>query len=368
MSQFPVPCPPDLTLAQKNDLQRLWEVQTRQVVDVRPTSEASSTQKSSMDDPRTYRFVVRLHLFFLSFLQKGVQESLRQEKENIDSNTQDNDDDTSLIKDVRQSCLEPLARLFLPSPRESSNQVRLREGRRVFSIHYDEFMGELNHFEFKGQASPEVLRRDSFGAYLHHFPIHALPAINAAMGLAVATLWRSQHTQAHNSSSKLDRFLDNCQVTVRFLHVTPQLPMADIKTGLVRKFISVKGHVIKARPKRLRVATADFACQKCAALVTHAFDQGRFSLPTKCSNSTCRAKSFTLIRSTARYTNVQELRFQEAQEESTSHAGRTPRQMEVELTHDLIDSCRPGDIVLLACYVDAVNSAVSLSIHQLASL
>ena len=317
-----------------------------------------------MDDPRTYRFVVRLHLFFLTFLQKGAEERLRQQKENIDANTQDNDGDgdgdASFIKDIRQSCLEPLARLFLPSARESSNQVRLREGRRVFSIHYDEFMGELNHFEFKGQASPEVLRRDSFGAYLHHFPIHALPAVNAAMGLAVATLWRSHHPEAANdSSSKLDRFLDNCQITVRFLHVTPQLPMADIKTGLVRKFISVKGHVIKARPKRLRVATADFACQKCASLVTHAFDQGRFSLPTKCSSTTCRAKSFTLIRPTARYTNVQELRFQEAQEESTSHAGRTPRQMEVELSHDLIDSCRPGDIVLLACYVDAVNSAVA---------
>ena len=60
-----------------------------------------------------------------------------------------------------------------------------------------------------------------------------------------------------------------------------------------------------------------------------------------------------------RYTNVQELRLQEAQEESTSHAGRTPRQLEVELTDELIDSCRPGDIVLLACYVDAVNSAIA---------
>ena len=57
--------------------------------------------------------------------------------------------------------------------------------------------------------------------------------------------------------------------------------------------------------------------------------------------------------------NVQELRLQESQEESTAHAGRTPRQFEVELNHDLIDSCRPGDIILLACYVDAVNSALA---------
>ena len=120
-----------------------------------------------------------------------------------------------------------------------------------------------------------------------------------------------------------------------------------------------QGHVVKARPKRLRVATADFSCQKCSAIITHGFDQGRYSVPTKCSSPKCRSRSFTLIRPTARYTNVQELRLQESQEESTSHAGRTPRQLEVELTHDLIDSCRPGDIVLLGCYVDAVNSAVA---------
>ena len=130
---------------------------------------------------------------------------------------------------------------------------------------------------------------------------------------------------------------------------------------MILKYISFnpQGHVVKARPKRLRVATADFSCQKCSAIITHGFDQGRYSVPTKCSSSKCRSRSFTLIRPTARYTNVQELRLQESQEESTSHAGRTPRQLEVELTHDLIDSCRPGDIVLLGCYVDAVNSAVA---------
>ena len=65
------------------------------------------------------------------------------------------------------------------------------------------------------------------------------------------------------------------------------------------------------------------------------------------------------MRSTASYINVQEVKLQESQEESTSHAGRTPRQLEVELTHDLIDSCRPGDMVLLACWVDAVNTAIA---------
>uniref|UniRef100_A0A7S4AML8 DNA helicase n=1 Tax=Pseudo-nitzschia australis TaxID=44445 RepID=A0A7S4AML8_9STRA len=115
--------------------------------------------------------------------------------------------------------------------------------------------------------------------------------------------------------------------------------------------------------KRLTLLAIDLfvssGCQKCGATVPYAFEKGRFSLPTKCSNPNCRSRSFTLIRPTARYTNVQELRLQESQEESTSHAGRTPRQFEVELNHHLIDTCRPGDIILLACTVDAVNSALA---------
>lgn len=368
------PSPPDLTETQKSDLRRLWELQTREVNDVRPTSE-SNASRPSLDDGLTCKMINRLHAFFLSFLRLAIKSV--DSSNNPLSTGQENfslGGSETFLKPLFESCLEPYFRLFqmksTTSSGDSSNDdsgnnaqsaklLCLRGGRRTLTIHYDEFMAEVDHFEFRGSASNEVLLKHSFGAFLYHFPIQALPAVNATMALAVVTLWRSQIEGGSLNNSMLERFLDSCQLTVRFVHVTPQLPMADIKTGLVRKFISVKGHVVKARPKRLRVATADFTCQKCATMITHAFDQGRFSVPTKCFSSTCRSRSFTLIRPTARYTNVQELRLQEAQEESTSHAGRTPRQLQVELTHDLIDSCRPGDIVLLACYVDAVNSAVA---------
>ena len=353
MPDYRLPSPTELTTSQKSDLRRLWEVQSCTIQDVRPTCESKSSgdsKKAAFDDHGTIRMMTRLHDFFLAFLK------------NVSNETSEKD---PFLKNVEESCLEPYVRLFLGD----NGRVVLRGGRRTFTLHYDEITAELNRFEFQGDAPRDVIRNDSFGAFLHHFPLKALPAVNAAMALAVTTLWRAQrehgddnaseNSNAPPRSTRLDRFFDTCQNTVRFIHVSPLLPMADIKTGLVHKFISVKGNVVKARPKRLRVATADFSCQKCSATITYAFDQGRFSLPTKCSSDTCRSRSFTLMRPTARYTNVQVLRLQEAQEESTAQAGRTPRQLEVELTDDLIDSCRPGDIVLLACYVDAVNSAVA---------
>ncbi|VEU39959.1 unnamed protein product [Pseudo-nitzschia multistriata] len=255
----------------------------------------------------------------------------------------------------------------------NKGKVRLNGGRTRITLHHEEFLSELNEYEFRGQfrSDSSTCMANCYGAYLYHRPLEALPAVNVSMALAVVTLWRlrenafvapgvdATYSNTNDTSSKVNTFLDSCQIDVRFVHVSPQIPMADIKTGLVKKFIAVKGHVVKARPRRLRVSTADFGCQKCAAIVHHVFAKGRFSLPTKCSDPKCKSRSFTLIRPTARYTNVQELRLQESQEESTSHAGRTPRQFEVELNHHLIDSCRPGDSILLACQVDAVNSAVA---------
>jgi DNA helicase MCM8 len=359
---------PELVAQQQEDCRRLWEAQHREDPDVRPhpsSSSSSSTSsgakgKAPWQDPMTLQHISRLHQFFLAFL-----------------NHASGNPTFAYLRSVRESCLGPYAKIFLATADIEANhhhhhrsavaatnatktRLRLRTGRQVFTLHYEEFITELNRFACQGDPSPEFVRGRSFGAWLHHFPLQALPALNVSMALAVATLWRARPDIPMNQQSKLHRFLDSCQCIVRLVHVLPRVPMSDIKTGLVKKFLSIKGSVIKARPKRLRVATADFSCPKCAALVAHSFEQGRFSMPTKCSNDSCKSRTFTLIRPTARYTNVQELRLQESQEESTSHAGRTPRQLEVLLTQpDLIDSCRPGDIVLLACHVDAINTAVA---------
>lgn len=313
--------------------------------------------------------ITRLQQFVLRVLKKHLGQ--------VSDDERTNDFSSSLFGG---SSLEPFLSQFV----ENNKTLRLRGGRRVLTINYEQFMSELNVYEFGkniAQGDPEV--RHCFGAFLYHRSSVGILVLNVTLALAVATLWRSMnenlfHTgnqeasnptndagnpsnsrDANLSVSKVDRFLDSCQLVVRLVHVTPQMAMADIKTGLVNKFISVKGHVVKARPRRLRVATADFVCPKCASIISHKFEKGKFSVPTRCSGRECKSRTFTLMRSTARYTNVQELRLQESQEESTSHAGRTPRQLEVELTQDLIDTCRPGDIVLLACHVDTVNSAVA---------
>jgi DNA helicase MCM8 len=336
---------PELTQVQKQDLLRIWATQNRPLVDVRLT-----TPLNEKIDDHTLRFICRLQAFFRALLKYNL--SLQIEVSAVGERGEDRPQqrpDNLFVKDNADSCLAS----FLNTVLMDGQKLNLMEGRNVVSVHHEDFLSELHHFELKGEKpSEDFVKRNSFGAFLYHRPQEALTAMASAIGLAMVTL-------ARRSLPQVDRFLDTCQWVIRFLHVRPQVRMMDVKTGMAYKFLTIKGHVVKARPKRLRVVTADFTCPKCGGVITHSFDKGQYSTPNKCSTSKCRAKHFILNRTTARYINIQELRLQESQEESTAQAGRTPRQMEVELTHELVDSCRPGDIVMVASIVQAVNSAIA---------
>lgn len=405
--------PPDLTSEQKLYLQRIWKSNERELLDV----ETSRERQNVSLRPNTYRFVLRLYQFFLALLSHTQEQQRKKQHLEDRQDERTTPSNKNLLKDMHESSLKEFLKMAISRKRpcasssskdEPFTQFRLFKGRCVISILHEDFMQEINQYEVNTvQVPPEFIRTESFGAFLYHFPSDALTALGSAMRLALLTLYQSQETNQqqqqqlqnvspappnqppqllsslnhnlnHQQHQQVAQFLDSSQCIVRFLHVQPQVQMMDIKTGLVGKFLTIKGHVVKARPKQLRVATADFRCPKCHATLTHAFESGRYSMPTKCTGGAgngssgsgggdennnksngCKARAFTMLRPTARYIDVQELRLQETQEESTVHAGRTPRQIEVELTHDLVDNCRPGDTVLVAAIVAAVNTAVA---------
>jgi len=369
--------PKALSPAQNAQLFHLWKAHCRELVDVPLSSEQQDS--SPKIPPHTYGFVVRLHAFFRDFLQQAMRQQAESNNSDDDTNNNDannNNNPARLIKHPRQSALKAYAQLALVSsssattasdnhnqhqPQPQQQTIRLAGGRRVIALHHEDFLQELNQYECNALHVPEeFIRRESFGAFLYHMPRDAVLALGCSMALAmVTTLSTTASSNNNDDEATVAGFLDSTQIIVRFAHLQPQINMVDIKTGLVGKLLTIKGHVVKARPKRLQVATAEFTCLKCRSAQTHSFaDGGRYSIPTKCYNADCRGRSFTLNRPTARYIDAQEIRLQEAQDEN-NQAGRTPRQIEVELSHDLVDVCRPGDIVLVAATVCAINSAVA---------
>jgi DNA helicase MCM8 len=378
--------PKAFTTQQNEFLLTLWNAHHRPLVHVPLSMEPPHpTRVSEVIPKHAYDFTVRLHQFLYTFLQQAVSDRPRS---------------VSGIKSPRESALRPYvkyattARIAAPATvldegdeeETAPNADRRRElrglpvaGRRVLPLHQEDFFNEeLNPYEMMMQAASseeEFIRNQSYGAYLYHRPEEALAALGCALPLAIVTLLLEQQNSSHSNdappstitNAMIHQYCNTSQVMVRFLYVQPILPMNDIRTGLVGKLLSVRGHVTKVRPKRLSVATADFACRQCQAIQTHSFynddatERGQYSVPRKCwsTNGPCPSKSFTLLRSTARYMDVQEIRIQEIVEDNVQHiaAGRTPRQMDLQLQQaDLVDRCRPGDTICVAAVVAAART------------
>ncbi|KAL9191468.1 hypothetical protein ACHAXT_001174 [Thalassiosira profunda] len=248
------------------------------------------------------------------------------------------------------------------------------------------FLEEFNAYENRGgtQQNDGGQSNIPFGSYLHHQPDRALASLGCAIGLNVLTLWR-RHQSALPSTNPLQRnneqhphlsTLHTATYRPRFYNLSSsfQLRMAHVRTSTVGRLISLRGTVTKARPKRLRVLDAGFTCCKCGWNQTTKFLEGKYCQPTRCEDVKCRSQRFVINRKVSTYCDVQELKIQEVREElhceglegegmggdgEGREAGRAPRHMEVEVSHDLVDTCHAGDSIVVTGIVRAVNSALA---------
>eukprot|EP00554_Chaetoceros_debilis_P002880 CAMPEP_0194093122 /NCGR_PEP_ID=MMETSP0149-20130528/49249_1 /TAXON_ID=122233 /ORGANISM="Chaetoceros debilis, Strain MM31A-1" /LENGTH=698 /DNA_ID=CAMNT_0038778313 /DNA_START=317 /DNA_END=2413 /DNA_ORIENTATION=- len=173
-----------------------------------------------------------------------------------------------------------------------------------------------------------------------------------------------RHTSADFLQTENNTILQPGSITLnaRFYNVYPTIEIQDVKTSNAYKFVSIRGRIIKVHPKRLRLQKSDVMCIKCGEQFEHIFHDGRYEMPKRCgatgdNGKKCAGQKFDLLRRTAQYIDCQRLKLQE--NDVTSVAGRTPRQIELEVMHDLCDFCQAGDCVRVAGVINAVNSAVA---------
>lgn len=318
-----------LTDVQKQALARLWSTHSRDLDAPHYEGDAALGSTGSDLDDRTYRFVTRLYSFLAKCVEAHSAAGIVQReglgndaKPAADDNgaTSISDGDPSITGRRTFGFLRHLLRM-----REDKIHPRvMAEGRQVVQFDHEVLEAELAAFEHpqllpEGTKPPaEYVQQYSHGSFLYHLPERALAATGCAVGLMLSELIRKglnqggqgpQHQQQEQENIR--RILDGTRYFVRFTNVYPLVRMIDIKTNLAYKFITVKGHVTKARPKRLRVVTADFQCGKCGEAFLHRFRDGRYVPPDRCPTPKCRSRNFTLCRSTARYIDVQQIRLQE---------------------------------------------------------
>ena len=336
--------PVKLTENQIGDLQIIWTTHAPLPDD----AIGSLSQLPRELDDTTYIYIARLVIFLLKVLQSQEEENLMLRK--------------------------TLSTLFL----FDGSKVRLWESRQTVLLHYKSFHTLFISHEQERAGGPLMIHNQpQLQGFLYHHPEMALAAIGSAFALTMATLWRMQNPST--SPLQLERALASAFFVIQFNETEQIVGMGHIKTGLRNKFISVQGHVLKARPKRLRLLTGHFKCCKCDSHFPWKFADGRYNVPDRCqATQKCRSKQFTIVRQTATYMDYQELLLQEVSGTSTSSntqttgedalsnltenvdsGSRTPRQLSVEVTDELVDFCSAGDVVRVVGTVKSISTALA---------
>ncbi|AFZ79443.1 DNA replication licensing factor MCM2, putative [Theileria equi strain WA] len=134
-----------------------------------------------------------------------------------------------------------------------------------------------------------------------------------------------------------------CKVAITDWPFTTQL--SHLRSSELNTLIRVSGIVIRRGAVLPRLRVLYLKCNTCdshlSELPIYFSDTIAPVFPKKCPY--CHAGGFTVDRINTVYTDYQKLIIQEPP--STVPAGRTPRQRNVILTGDLVDSVKPGDLV-----------------------
>lgn len=375
----PPPSPPlaDLTNEQMVDLGHLWALYERDLFVLRPLHGIpDETAEGEFDvlDPTCLDNTVMCHISRLfSFLSSCVESAT-----NVADSTAPVPPDQ-----VGAKTFESLRWMFHVSrdgdscafwPRDAGEVVSVFrsdseaddgesfDAQMVRTVRFDSesFETEMVRFEHPRMSSQQYrdyVAQHSFGSYLHSFPGRALAAIGCAIGLLLANLHRQRYTRGDNVLrhrhlrpeqlvDRLHRILKHTRYCVRFTNFRSPVPMADIKTELAHRFIVIRGHVVRARPKHLRAVEIGCLCNKCGVAFDHQILDGVYQRPSRCPAEACRSRSFTPSVANAQYIDAQFIRLQELQDD-VSAAGRPPRTMEVCLLEELVDICGTGDIVVV---------------------
>jgi replicative DNA helicase Mcm len=122
------------------------------------------------------------------------------------------------------------------------------------------------------------------------------------------------------------------------------IPLRGLRAKNIDNFIWSKGILIRSSTIRPKLLKATFECVLCGSTFEVVQLTSRIKWPNFCSNQRCKAKTqsdFRLISKSSEFIDWQSIMIQEIPEDLPP--GRIPRSIQAILTHDLVDSVKPGD-------------------------
>ncbi|XP_039594602.1 DNA helicase MCM8 isoform X2 [Polypterus senegalus] len=181
------------------------------------------------------------------------------------------------------------------------------------------------------------------------------------MGLAihqVLTKDLEKHVAELQEQEGLPPIVSVPHIHARIYNYEPLTPLKCLRANFYGKFIALRGTVVRVSNIKPMCAKMAFTCNTCREIQCLALPDGKFTTPTKCCRPDCRSRSFLPNLSSPLTVTVdwQTIKVQELMSDDQREAGRIPRTIECELSHDLVDSCVPGDLVSITGIVKVCSS------------
>ncbi|KAJ1960278.1 hypothetical protein IWQ62_004292 [Dispira parvispora] len=201
---------------------------------------------------------------------------------------------------------------------------------------------------------PDLLQGEQ-GDTLTNLLINKPAMVLSAMCLALCVSLRHRGL---NPETKLSGDIRN-KVHIRLQAFEPITPLKSLKSNMVGKLICIRGTVVRTSLVKPLLTQISFVCAMCNRRQTLKVDDGKYTKPYKCTSSGCKSREFLPERGTQGDTQTidwQRIRIQEKFADDRLDSGRVPRTVECELTHDLVDSVLPGDVVTCTGIVKVIQS------------
>ncbi len=144
---------------------------------------------------------------------------------------------------------------------------------------------------------------------------------------------------ASKSIINIDPQRKNAQLNVRFKNVRNMVPLRYLRSEYIGKLIAVDGIVRKTDEIHPRIINAVFECRSCLRL--HEVEQKTSLIHEPAVCQECGGRSFKLLQDASVYMDTQTVKVQEPLENLSG--GDQPRQINVILEDDMVDTLAPGD-------------------------
>ena len=179
-----------------------------------------------------------------------------------------------------------------------------------------------------------------------HAPSQALTCLSIAL-----------HKKLIDDSDALE------MVRIRLYHYSPFgfESLGSIKADRVGKLVTIRGTVTKISPIKAIYTQMNFICMRCKNTTSVRFSDGVFTPPTVCGTGFCQSR---YLRASSRGSQcedwqniyIQALKGDQKSQEHDSQGIASSNLLEIELTHDLVDSCAPGDVITITGIVKVISS------------